>query len=309
DKKTYHEVIAEIYEHEPFLKGTHASTAFCLLYKLWTLKLTIKQIEGLIDNPDSPHIRAIGFLYLRYVCDPADLWSWFGDYLEDDEEVRVEGGVRPRVMTIGKVCKDLLLEQKWLGTMLPRIPVLIARDLEAKVKEVLAATAKNGPAGPAGAGGGGAGGVGRGRGGGRSPPPRIDRRRSDDADLDYGDDSRGGRGNGSGGKRMSRSRSRSPAGRYRDDSYGRGGARRDDYGRGRGDEFYGRGGSRDDHGRGRGDDAYGRGGPRDDFGKGREHGRGGRDARSRSPSYRRRSVSPPPRKYDDRRDDRRDYRR
>ncbi|KAJ3061700.1 hypothetical protein HDU98_002384, partial [Podochytrium sp. JEL0797] len=44
DKKTYHEVVDEIYNQvtslEPFLKGTHASTAFCLLFKLWTLKLT-----------------------------------------------------------------------------------------------------------------------------------------------------------------------------------------------------------------------------------------------------------------------------
>jgi pre-mRNA-splicing factor 38B len=39
---------------EPFMKGTAASTAFCLLFKLWTQRLTVKQIEGIIDHTDSP---------------------------------------------------------------------------------------------------------------------------------------------------------------------------------------------------------------------------------------------------------------
>ncbi|KAJ3093158.1 PRP38 pre-mRNA processing factor 38 domain-containing protein B [Quaeritorhiza haematococci] len=135
DKKTFHEVVDEIYNHEPFLKGTTASTAFCLLYKLWTLKLTIKQVQNLITHVDSPHIRALGFLYLRYVCKPADLFDWFDTYLDDDEEVVVEGGPKPRSMTMGRLCRDLLTEQKWIGTMLPRIPVPIAREIEKKLKE------------------------------------------------------------------------------------------------------------------------------------------------------------------------------
>ncbi|CAG8520769.1 11170_t:CDS:2 [Paraglomus occultum] len=139
EKKTYHEVIDEIYNHveslEPFLKGTTASTAFCLLYKLWTLRLSVKQVKGLIDHTDSPHIRALGFLYLRYVCKPADLWSWFEPYLDDEEEIQIQGGSRPVIITIGKVARQLLLENKWLGTILPRIPVPIAREIEQKIKE------------------------------------------------------------------------------------------------------------------------------------------------------------------------------
>ncbi|KAJ3399261.1 PRP38 pre-mRNA processing factor 38 domain-containing protein B, partial [Chytriomyces hyalinus] len=278
----------------PFLKGTHASTAFCLLYKLWTLKLTVKQIEGLVDNADSPHIRAMGFIYLRYVCDPHELWAWFGDYLEDDEEVQIESGIRPRVVTIGKVVRDLIMESKWLGTILPRIPVSIARELEGKVKEVLGEGGKkSGPvaSGPV----GGSYGQGRGRGDddnkrgdwaagrGRGVDAGDDRRRGDgdrrridedrrrdvdrrrgyddEADLDYGDDNR-------------RRRSRSPpARRYHDDGrYGRG-----DRGSGRDyEQSYGRGGY---------------GGDRDAFsGRSREpqDARGGRsDYRSRSPPMRR----------------------
>lgn len=50
--------------------GGIVSTAFCLLYKLFTLKLTRKQLMGLITHTDSPYIRALGFMYIRYdfVC-------------------------------------------------------------------------------------------------------------------------------------------------------------------------------------------------------------------------------------------------
>ncbi|KAJ3023320.1 PRP38 pre-mRNA processing factor 38 domain-containing protein B [Thoreauomyces humboldtii] len=122
--KTFHEVVDEIYNREPFFGGNHASTAFCLLYKLWTLKLTENQVEELITHTDSPHIRALGFLYLRYAGKPADLWSWFEPYLDDEEDLSVEAGQKPRSITIGRFLNDLLTENKWLGTILPR-PLLL----------------------------------------------------------------------------------------------------------------------------------------------------------------------------------------
>ncbi|KAI8890692.1 PRP38-domain-containing protein [Backusella circina FSU 941] len=139
EKKTFHEIVDEIYNRvyvlAPFLKGTQPSTAFCCLYKMWTLRLTIKQIENMIDHVDSTYIRAIGFLYLRYVCAPAQLWDWFQYYLEDEEEVEVTSGPKPQKMTIGQLCRSLITEQKFQGTMLPRIPVPIARDLTAKLED------------------------------------------------------------------------------------------------------------------------------------------------------------------------------
>ncbi|CEP08015.1 hypothetical protein [Parasitella parasitica] len=135
NKKTFHEIVDEIYNEAPFVKGTQPSTAFCCLFKMWTLRLTIKQIENMIDHVDSPYIRAIGFLYLRYVCAPAQLWDWFQYYLEDEEEITITSGVNPTKITIGKLCRMLITEQKFQGTMLPRIPVPIARDLEKKLKD------------------------------------------------------------------------------------------------------------------------------------------------------------------------------
>lgn len=77
--KTYHEVIDEIYNQvdhvEPWMTGNcrGPSTAFCLLYKFFTMKLTVKQMHGLLKHPDSPYIRAVclsfNIVYLYVLID------------------------------------------------------------------------------------------------------------------------------------------------------------------------------------------------------------------------------------------------
>ncbi|XP_008666663.2 pre-mRNA splicing factor SR-like 1 [Zea mays] len=65
--KTYHEVVDEIYNQvdhvEPWMTGNcrGPSSAFCLLYKLFTMKLTVKQMHNLLKHQDSPYIRAEHF--------------------------------------------------------------------------------------------------------------------------------------------------------------------------------------------------------------------------------------------------------
>jgi hypothetical protein len=49
------------------------------------MKLTVKQMHGLLKHTDSPYIRAVGFLYLRYVADAKTLWTWYEPYIKDDE--------------------------------------------------------------------------------------------------------------------------------------------------------------------------------------------------------------------------------
>ncbi|XP_058748058.1 pre-mRNA splicing factor SR-like 1 isoform X3 [Vicia villosa] len=113
--KTYHEVIDEIYNQvdhvEPWMTGNcrGPSTAFCLLFKFFTMKLTVKQMHGLLKHPDSPYIRAVGFLYLRYYADPKTLWNWFEPYAKDDEEF--SPGSNGRMTTMGVYIRDLLLGQ------------------------------------------------------------------------------------------------------------------------------------------------------------------------------------------------------
>ena len=78
--KTYHEVIDEIYNQvdhvEPWMTGNcrGPSTAFCLLYKFFTMKLTVKQMHGLLKHPDSPYIRAVCRGTLQFICDFLDLF-------------------------------------------------------------------------------------------------------------------------------------------------------------------------------------------------------------------------------------------
>ncbi|GBM55339.1 Pre-mRNA-splicing factor 38B [Araneus ventricosus] len=161
--KTYHEVIDEIYykvNHlEPWEKGSRktagqtgmcggvrgvgaggiVSTAFCILYKLFTLKLTRKQVVGLINHNDSPYIRALGFMYIRYTQPPADLWDWYEPYLEDEEDVDVKAG-GGQIMTIGEMLRHFLSKLEWFSTLFPRIPVPIQKDLESKLSEWRART-------------------------------------------------------------------------------------------------------------------------------------------------------------------------
>ncbi|KAL7672545.1 hypothetical protein ACOME3_007429 [Neoechinorhynchus agilis] len=154
--KTYHEVIDEIYNKvthlEPWEKGSRhtrglkgmcggvrgvggggiVSTAFCILYKLYTLKLTRKQVIGLTTHPDSPYIRGLGFMYLRYTQPPHELWDWFQEFLSDKEEfdVRAGGG---EVMTIGNMLQRWLVRIDWFDTLFPRIPISIQKVINANI--------------------------------------------------------------------------------------------------------------------------------------------------------------------------------
>ncbi|KAE9596117.1 hypothetical protein Lal_00030579 [Lupinus albus] len=137
--KTYHEVIDEIYNQvdhvEPWMTGNcrGPSTAFCLLYKFFTMKLTVKQMHGLLEHPDSPYIRAVGFLYLRYVADPKTLWNWYEPYVKDDEEF--SPGSNGRMTTMGVYIRDLLLGQYYFDTLFPRIPVPVLRQVVSNLEK------------------------------------------------------------------------------------------------------------------------------------------------------------------------------
>lgn len=63
------------------------STAFNLLFRLCQLRPSTAQVRQMLDSRDSPYIRALALLFLRYVCAPRQLWDWFSKYV-DDEEVR-----------------------------------------------------------------------------------------------------------------------------------------------------------------------------------------------------------------------------
>jgi len=156
EKKTYHEVVDEIYyqvKHlEPWERGSRktsgltgmcggvrgvggggiVSTAYCLLYKLYTLKLTRKQVISLTTHTDSPYIRALGFMYIRYTQPPNELFEWFEEYLDDTETLDVKAG-SGGIMSIGQMLRQWLVRIEWYDTLFPRIPVPTQKDIMEKL--------------------------------------------------------------------------------------------------------------------------------------------------------------------------------
>ncbi|VDM97196.1 unnamed protein product [Thelazia callipaeda] len=106
--------------------GGVVSTAFCLLYKLFTIRLTRKQLVSMINNRDSPYIRGIGFMYIRFCQPPQDLWAWMEPYLDDEEQIDPRSGTGD-MMAMAQVVKMMLTKLDWYGTLFPRIPVPIQR--------------------------------------------------------------------------------------------------------------------------------------------------------------------------------------
>ena len=80
--------------------GGIVSSGYCLLFKMFTLKLTKKQVNVLINHPDSPYIRGIGFMFIRYCQHPNTFWEWYEPYLEDDEEIDPKAGTWRRLVTL-----------------------------------------------------------------------------------------------------------------------------------------------------------------------------------------------------------------
>lgn len=85
----------------------------------------------MLDHVDSPYIRCVGFLYLRYAADPATLWSWFEPYLHAEEQVQIRQGKADT--TVGKYVTSLLSELDYHGTRLPRLPLAIERQFKVKL--------------------------------------------------------------------------------------------------------------------------------------------------------------------------------
>lgn len=63
--KTVSEVVDEIYnsvQHlEPWMSGNARgpSSAFCLMHRLFTMRVTEDELQAMIDHEDSPYIRAV----------------------------------------------------------------------------------------------------------------------------------------------------------------------------------------------------------------------------------------------------------
>ena len=87
---------------------------------IYSMELTVRQVQGLLDYEDND-VRAIGFLYLRYLLPPKDLWKWFSPYFDDEQEY--SPGADGKVVKMKEYVTNLIENQKYYSTLLPRIPV------------------------------------------------------------------------------------------------------------------------------------------------------------------------------------------
>ncbi len=85
-----------------------------------------------LNHADSPYIRGIGFLYLRYVAEPKTLWEWFAPYLDDSQEF-APGGDKTVRKTMGEFLRGLISELNYYGTILRRIPVPVQREFKKRL--------------------------------------------------------------------------------------------------------------------------------------------------------------------------------
>lgn len=137
---TLDEINSAVKHVEPWMSGNARgpSTAFCLLFHLFTLNLQPGQIKTMMEYRGSPNIRAIGFLYIRYICNPKEIWDWFEPYLKDLEKFFPSPTGTPGIkeVSIGDFARDIVLTHNYFETLLPRFPEPLKREWVKKLDEV-----------------------------------------------------------------------------------------------------------------------------------------------------------------------------
>lgn len=73
-------------------------------------------------------------MYIRFTQPPADLFDWYEEFLQDEEEIDVKAG-GGQMITIGQMCRQFLTKLEWFSTLFPRIPVPIQKQIEQKLND------------------------------------------------------------------------------------------------------------------------------------------------------------------------------
>ena len=92
-------------------------------------------MQLMLDHVDSPYIRCIGLLYLRFATNPSIIFSYMEPYLYDDEPVQICANPARPEGTVGDFVRQLLNSMDYYGTLLPRLPVQIEREIKVKLIE------------------------------------------------------------------------------------------------------------------------------------------------------------------------------
>lgn len=135
--KDLREIIPEMNKHiksfEPWIPGTcnTPTSLFCILIKLFMLKLTEGQLRFLMDN-ENPFIKVTAFLYIRFICDPSELWDRYSNYTVDP--TIIDPSSNP--MSISEFIEKILSDQNYYNLQLPRIPNHILALINSKIAQL-----------------------------------------------------------------------------------------------------------------------------------------------------------------------------
>ncbi|CAK0883244.1 unnamed protein product [Prorocentrum cordatum] len=110
---------------------TSPSVFFCCVFRLFTLEHTVEELHWLLDHSESVPVRCAACLFARFSLRPDRLWDTLEEYMLDDQDLgdfRVKQPSLPP--TVGEYVESLLTKDKYFGTPLPRLPVVVRRKLE-----------------------------------------------------------------------------------------------------------------------------------------------------------------------------------
>ncbi|EFJ15936.1 hypothetical protein SELMODRAFT_234158 [Selaginella moellendorffii] len=135
-------VVDEISNRVDHLEGNFRgpSPAFCLLFKLFTMKLTDEQIQGLLNHADSPYVRAVRLLL------------FFGAFLIVANRELSGNGILSRHKWAGDKdgsvhSRSSLASVHYFDTIFPRIPVPVARQIASHLERLKLPTTPQGTTG------------------------------------------------------------------------------------------------------------------------------------------------------------------
>lgn len=84
---------------------------------------------------NNPYVRAVGFLFIRFLAPPEQLWDRLHMFLFEDQKATqfTHSSDRSSTITIGAYVQRLLSDKAYFNTVLPRVPVLLQREILRKI--------------------------------------------------------------------------------------------------------------------------------------------------------------------------------
>eukprot|EP01029_Cantina_marsupialis_P004528 TRINITY_DN146098_c0_g2_i1.p1 TRINITY_DN146098_c0_g2~~TRINITY_DN146098_c0_g2_i1.p1 ORF type:complete len:573 (+),score=128.73 TRINITY_DN146098_c0_g2_i1:158-1876(+) len=128
----FQEITDRVKSVEPLATGASRdpSTAFCILYRLFCIRLSYKDMNAMLKYKHSPYVPALGLIYLRYVVEPKSIWEWIEPLVSSSIKFCAYGPGES--VTLGEFARELFSGNNYHGTITPRIPMAVARDLKVK---------------------------------------------------------------------------------------------------------------------------------------------------------------------------------